>query len=228
MSHARWLTTANRLCRLYIATIIPSQQLKDIVTFILKVYAPAWFRIKRNKSCVNGPQNLFEIINACKYLKGAQKTVVQKSLQHNAYYAHPENILLAMIFDKTEANRQTSISRIESVSAQSVVRKFVVPPLNFNAKSCYSLINFNKLDITVPPLLLNLDSESLANLYNSDVGKQICQIPCHSQAVERSVKLVTEAASSVTDENRNGFILNTLSSRQKMPKFDNKCSFTVT
>lgn len=112
MSHARWLTTANRICRLYVATTKPTQQLKDIVKFILTVYAPSWFRIKKEKSCVNGPQNLFEVIKARIYLKGDQKKVVQKSIQHNGYFGHPENILLAMIYDKDLSIPQKAISII--------------------------------------------------------------------------------------------------------------------
>lgn len=227
MSHARWLTTANRICRLYVATVKPSQQLKDLVKFILTVYAPAWFLIKRNHSCIDGPHNLYQIIKSCSYLKGQQKVVVQKSIQHNGYFAHPEHILLTMIYDENELNRQKAISHIESVKPQTKVRKYVVPTINFNPKSVYSLIDLSKLEITIPPLLSDLNSETLSNLHESKLGNVIRQIPCHSQAVERSVKLVTEAASAVTDVNRHGFILNKLSSRQKMPKFDSKIDFVL-
>lgn len=40
LSHARWLTTANRIVRLYISTPTPSENLVKIATFIIKVYAP--------------------------------------------------------------------------------------------------------------------------------------------------------------------------------------------
>ena len=43
-------------------------------------------------------------------------------------------------------------------------------------------------------------------------------LPCHTQSVERYIKLVTEASSSVCDSRyRDGFILNTLNSRGAMP-----------
>lgn len=104
-----------------------------------------------------------------------------------------------MIYDKTESIRTKAISIIESCNPNNVVRKFEVPLLNFNATSCYGMVNLNDLDITVPPLLINFNTEILTNLYKSEIGEKIYKIPCHSQAVERSVKLVTEAASSVTD-----------------------------
>lgn len=227
MSHARWLTTANRILRLYVATLNPWKELTDLVKFILTVYAPAWFLIKQNKSCIDGTENLFQIVKSCRYLSGEQKNVVQRSIQHNAYFAHPEQVLLSMIFDMNESNRAKAIAMIESASPQTTVRKFHVPTLNFNANSCYSLINLNKLQITVPPLISHLKSDSLKNLFKSDFGNLIRNIPCHSQAVERSVKLVTEAASSVTEENRHGFILNKLTSRQKMPKIGSKIDFAL-
>ena len=44
MAHSRWLTTVNRILRL--STDEPSQTLKIIVEYIMKVYAPVWFAIK--------------------------------------------------------------------------------------------------------------------------------------------------------------------------------------
>ena len=52
--------------------------------------------------------------------------------------------------------------------------------------------------------------------------------PCHTQAVERTVKLVTEASVSVIDASgRDGSIRNTISSRSKMSKFGSKRDFTL-
>ncbi|GBM13749.1 hypothetical protein AVEN_90013-1 [Araneus ventricosus] len=45
LNFARWLTTSNRILRLYISTSDPSNELITLVVFILKVYAPSWFRI---------------------------------------------------------------------------------------------------------------------------------------------------------------------------------------
>ena len=51
-------------------------------------------------------------------------------------------------------------------------------------------------------------------------------IPCHTQVVERHIKIVTEASASVIGMvNRDGFILNKLKSRKLMPKFESKQDF---
>ena len=47
MAHFQWLTTANRILRLYVSTVEASQTLKIIVEYITKVYAPLWFAIKK-------------------------------------------------------------------------------------------------------------------------------------------------------------------------------------
>ena len=48
-------------------------------------------------------------------------------------------------------------------------------------------------------------------------------VPCHTQAVERGMQLVTEASGLVSRErNRDGLIQTKLSSRNKNPKFEAK------
>ena len=52
------------------------------------------------------------------------------------------------------------------------------------------------------------------------------RLPCHTQAVQRTVNLVTEAASNVYGhEERDGFIRSTLLSEEKMPCFETKKDF---
>ncbi|GBM43156.1 hypothetical protein AVEN_2281-1 [Araneus ventricosus] len=60
---ARWLTTANRILRLYISTSDPSNELITLVVFILRVYAPSWFRIKFHHSIKDGARCLWHFIS---------------------------------------------------------------------------------------------------------------------------------------------------------------------
>jgi hypothetical protein len=54
------------------------------------------------------------------------------------------------------------------------------------------------------------------------------KLPCHTQAVERCVKLVTEASAAVCGTAaRDGFIRVRNEARKKMPKFDTKNDFVV-
>ena len=55
---------------------------------------------------------------------------------------------------------------------------------------------------------------------------KIPALPCHTQSVERHIKLVTEASSSVCDHlNREGYIRNKLKSRAATPQFNSKCQW---
>jgi hypothetical protein len=96
LSHARWLTTAERLLRLYIGTDNPSSNLIEIVTFVIKVYCPVWFYIQYNPSCIQGPRHILRMLTMSRYLPEEFSNVIQ----NNGYFAHPENILLAMITDE--------------------------------------------------------------------------------------------------------------------------------
>ena len=62
LNHSRWLTTANRILRFYVSQANQFTSLILIAEFIMKVYAPMWFRIKCNSSVVNGAKHLHETI----------------------------------------------------------------------------------------------------------------------------------------------------------------------
>jgi len=65
ISHARWLTKANRILRLYMSKDVSSSTLTRTVSFILNVYGPAWFRIKNFSSCQDGAKHFFFIMKQC-------------------------------------------------------------------------------------------------------------------------------------------------------------------
>lgn len=54
LAHSRWLTTANRILRLYVATEKPPGNLITLTKYIMKVYAPLWFSIRFASSSQNG------------------------------------------------------------------------------------------------------------------------------------------------------------------------------
>lgn len=63
MNHSRWLTTANRLLRLYVATADPSDSLKTLARYVVTVYAQMWFSIKSKPSCKDGSRHLWQTIH---------------------------------------------------------------------------------------------------------------------------------------------------------------------
>lgn len=234
LNHSRWLTTANRVLRLYVATIKPSENLKTIATFILKVYAKIWFAIKARPSCTEAASHLCSMIQASRYLPDSLRKVVDNVIQRNAYYAHPENILLGMVFDENEDIRQLAIKRILHARLKSNYlqpRKYVVPPLRFDAKRYYDLIDWQNTTYTEPPIFSEFSKIDLEYIINPTyspkgskmTGETIKSFPCHTQGVERTVKVVTESSKKVCGFiRRDGVIRNQLLSREEMPTFHTK------
>ena len=61
-----------------------------------------------------------------------------------------------------------------------------------------------------------------------DIELKFLNLPCHTQAVERHIRVVTEVSSRVSGQSqREGTIMTTLISRKKMPKFNLKSQFKV-
>ena len=123
-------------------------------------------------------------------------------LQRNAYLSHHENILLAMLADNDHNVRLLAVNKIIiiRVSKKNLdnvgrdeevdVRKFIIPKINTNAKTYYSLSSLSLKDMHEPPALkhlLNKETEAFQQ------HKLNVEQPCRNQAVERHIKLVSEA-----------------------------------
>ncbi|CAH1111186.1 unnamed protein product [Psylliodes chrysocephalus] len=59
------------------------------------------------------------------------------------------------------------------------------------------LIDWQKTRITEPPLTFNITNETLDDIVTGKEALNFEKFPCHTQAVERCVKLVTEASTKV-------------------------------
>ena len=107
----------------------------------------------------------------------------------------------------------------------AIVRVFKVPSLNFEAEDYTSIIDWYKESITEPPVTMRIGDETFLRIIQEDVSPSFgfSSYPCHTQAVERHIKLVTEASAAVCGkESRDGFIQARLESQAKMPRFETK------
>lgn len=191
-----------------------------------------WFRIKMYHSCLDGPLNLLTTIALSRYLPKRLKSIVDPVIQRNGYFGHPENVLLAMLADERQEIRSLAYNKIlECRSSNIHLRKFAIPAFNFNASEYFEIFSWDDNVITEPPLLRELAIEYLQEIVNSTSHpfiKYIKSFPCHTQAVERTVKLVSESSKMVTDPvRRDGVIKATIESRQKMPSFKTKKDFVL-
>lgn len=227
ISHARWLTKANRLLRLYACQERPSDNLLRIVRFILNFYAPIWFHIKSRPNCQEGAKNFFYIVSLYQKLDRADQIVVAPVLQNNNYFCHPENILLAAVSDSDENIRKFAFDKILIArSSHSVERIRCFDKnkikLDFSATSYLDMIDWENAQFDSPPLLNDFTSETFA--INPQIN--LPYYPCHSQDVERSIKDVSAVCGKVYGHaSRHGVIIQTKKSRSELPTIETKADF---
>ncbi|GBP52842.1 hypothetical protein EVAR_39005_1 [Eumeta japonica] len=121
LNHFRWLTTANRILRLYVSKTDPEEKLVILATYVMKVYAPMWFTIKSNPSCINGAKHLWQTISLSRYLNPDLKKIVDNVIQQNGYFGHPENVLIDMLGDDMESISTNHESKIRECTRTSKI-----------------------------------------------------------------------------------------------------------
>jgi hypothetical protein len=192
----------------------------------MKVYAPMWFDVKINPSCGEGAKHLFRMISRTREFSVEVRQVIEPVIERNAYFAHMENLILSLLTDedlnvRRNAKEKIMVARAKERDAIKTlppnIRTFNVPKLNFNARQYNDLICPQEL-LAEPPIMKNINVDNDEELRNF-----LSQFPCHTQAVERAVKLTTEAASKVCgEENRDGYIRATIESRKVVASFGTK------
>ena len=118
-----------------------------------------------------------------------------------------------MITDHRPHIRELGLRRVmKSRAAHHIgqIRRFKVPAeLNLNAMEYFDMIDWAVYTISEPPVLKAMTDAELKDLITTEVTPTVIfpKFPCQTQAVERHVKLVTEAAKAVCGQNsRDGFI----------------------
>ena len=216
----------------YVAQEKPTSNLSTLAEFLIKVYFPGWFQIKFNNKITDGPKNYLNILT---HVMGFPNKIIQDIavtiLQRNAYFAHHENILLAMLADNDHSVRLLAVNKILSIRVSKKnlnnvgrdeevdVRKFIIPKINTNAKTYYSLSSLSLKDMYEPPPLKHLFHKEIEAFQQHKLN---LEHPYHNQAVERHIKLVSEPTPLAELKNRNGLIGQKIRSRKLMQTFDIK------
>ena len=226
LNHSRWLTTANRILRLYVATENPSDNLLCLAYFVMTVYAPMWLKIKTNPHVQTGAKHISETLKLVKKQNIRIQSIVMPVIERNAYFIHPENLLLLMIGDEKPYIRELGWRRIKTARAMVSspnVRHFNMPKLNPDCNNYSEIINWEETTITEPPMTMKFSDNDLEDFIVNKKLFDTEKYPLHTQAVERVIKVVSEASSKVcSHEAREGFILTRLASRERMSSFESK------
>ena len=172
-----------------------------------------WFKIKNKTSITEEGKHFHELIQRSRYLEAEIRKQVDAVIQRNAYFAREENLVLTMLVDERASIRQLALRRISAArkhgSQNCSIQLFKVPKVNFQTKQYIDLIDWQRIIRVEPPLTKNISEQDLM-LYvaNSDLTYlSFLKFPCHSQAVERAVQLVSEVSRVVCGyERREGII----------------------
>ena len=252
--HSRWLTLGCRIFRYYVSVDESSSNLETLTKFCLQVYFPSWFEIKLNSQLTCGSRNFFNLVQRILQVpdEAVRKTAL-KVVQRNAFFAHQENVLIAMLGDNDEEIRMRGVNKVLSIRGNlpSTVT-FDNHDLVDSRSEEYSLEGAKYYDTAstvrlFEPPTLDLTVNSYYKMVNltschqqppviehlTDLDIEQCRIrplqldhPCHNQCVERHVKMVTEAAAQVEGfERRDWLIRPKIKSRKLLKKFDTKVQF---
>ncbi|GBL87752.1 hypothetical protein AVEN_262249-1, partial [Araneus ventricosus] len=109
------------------------------------------------------------------------------------------------------------------------VHRFVIPAVNFGATDYVDLTDWQACNVTPPTVLRHISSHEHLKMIQDDVPMDVwdfIKFLSHTQAVERIVKLVTEASRKrVGQQNRDRFIIATLESIKQMSQFESKTNY---
>lgn len=213
----------------------PSEELQLLTEFVMGVYIPIWFRIKCNPCVTSGASHLCETLKLTKLQPIQVQNIVLPVMQRNAYFGHPENILLCMICDERAFVRELGWRRIKNFRsahrslASTSVRTFKIPKLEYDCNDYINLIQWQTVSVSEPPIIaLNVSDSELDDFIETKKLYQIFNYPLHTQSVERAIKVVSEASSQVCGhDSGEGFIHARLGSRERIPKFESKKDYLM-
>ena len=87
---------------------------------VVKFSVPMWFQIKRHSYMTDGPRNTFVCLQLLKHLNNTEINIVKEVVQRNAFFTHPDQLLLTMFRDRDEAVRRETVNKIRKLRDQYI------------------------------------------------------------------------------------------------------------
>ena len=133
-SNSSLLICANRILRLYISVVKPSEEIKLLASYIKKIYSPAWFGIKMRPSVKFGAVHVFKLAQKTRQLPDRVRKIIDPVIQKNPHFCHPENIFISMVRDERGHLKQLIFRRLLKARKQESKGKSVrtFQPLKMN------------------------------------------------------------------------------------------------
>ena len=186
--------------------------------------------IRTQWDLMHAPRHLAEQVSRQRrYLNGEDLQVVQKSVAHNAYMAHPENVVLGMLGDENPVIREEAVQLIRRMRDRRgawPVRRFRKPEIKLEAGHYTELVNVHAAAAAAdvePPYCGLVSDTDLEQCLETPL---VTGIPCSTQSTERAVRCTTESAARVSGARwQDGCSLNKGAFRRRCPSQVTSLSF---
>ena len=220
MTNARWQNTESRELRVYMSTASPSQAQRRMTSFIIFIYVPSFLEIRQRNLLLEGPRHLLNIITRLRtYCTLEEVELLTPYLQCNGYFGQHEVVLASLLASWDRDGRELAFNFIKQLRKKEqrykkkTVRKVRSPQLNLEAIKLSELVDLREAT-TCPPILFQHSDQELEQFLEEPYSEP--GLPCTTTAVERGVKLTTEAATVASDAwQQDQFTWNRLEARNR-------------
>ena len=230
LSHARWLTTGQRLVFLWTRHHGLSKKnarlLEQLARFFINYYFKLYFDIKVRHRIIDAPRHILTSLRLLRSEPKAISDIISPYIQSGAWHAHSENLLLCLLASSDAEERAFAVEKIltcrgEQEYGDNSVRVRTNPKLYFNALKLIDLICWKETKVEEPIFTTGLSENEIVQLKVSPLS--VPNFSCHTQSTERCVKLTTEAAAAVAGQTaRHQYIKARNLHKQILPKFKTK------
>ena len=137
----------------------------------------------------DGSKNFFNILQRhLSFSNQNVKDISIKVLQHNAFFAHPENVIVSMLGDEDVHVRRAAVQTMHSLRSQTgketllsaispSIHRFCLPQLDLKAKTYHQLVKLDVAETSEPPLIRSLTNQQLDNIIDEPLQ---LDHPCHN------------------------------------------------
>ncbi|GBN60443.1 hypothetical protein AVEN_172978-1 [Araneus ventricosus] len=120
-------------------------------------------------NCQYDTQHFWKMISLARQLPDIVKQIIYKVFSNNAYFAHPEHLVLTMLRDSRKHIRELAVSRILSAREKKTKNSggwhfFKLPKINFEAADYIDLIDWSNCVVIEPPLTIHIKDKDLKEM----------------------------------------------------------------
>ena len=113
LRHSRRMTLGCQILRYYVSQDKPNLTLVLLTEFCIKIYFPNFFEVKAKSSITDGLRNLFFKRRRVTQFPDKQvRDIALKVLWHNAFFAHPEHVIIVMPSNENKPVREIAVDKI--------------------------------------------------------------------------------------------------------------------